>query len=65
MSINFMNKGAIRYVVGEVEQFDQKNEMFYRPFWDKEMLELGKKFYMTEVPPKDKSGYRLKRSSPG
>ena len=60
MSINFVNKGAIRYVVGEVEQFDQKNEMFCRPFWDKEMLELGKKFYMTEVPPKDKSGYRLK-----
>jgi reductive dehalogenase len=52
-------QGAGRYVVGKAEGFDQKNEMFCRPLWDPEMLELGKKFYMTEVPPKDKPGFRL------
>jgi reductive dehalogenase len=52
-------QGAGRYVVGKVGPFDQKNEMFRRPFWDPEMLALGKKFYMTEVPPKNKPGFRL------
>ena len=52
-------KGAGRYVVGEVRQFDQKNEMFKRPFWDPEMLDLGQRFYRNEVMPKDKPGYRL------
>ena len=33
--------------------------MFCRPLWDPEMLELGKKFYMTEVAPKNKPGFRL------
>ena len=33
--------------------------MFCRPLWDEEMLELGRKFYMTEVPPRDKAGFRL------
>jgi reductive dehalogenase len=37
--------------------------MFCRPLWDEEMLDLGKKFYMTEVPPRDKSGFRLKDQS--
>lgn len=60
MKAQFVDKGAGRYVIGNVVQFDQKNEMFCRPLWDDEMLELGKKFYMTEVPPKDKPGYELK-----
>jgi reductive dehalogenase len=60
MKAKFVDTGARRYVVGNVTQFDQKNEMFCRPFWDEEMLDLGKKFYMTEVPPKGKPGYRLK-----
>jgi len=55
--------GARRYVVGNVEPFDQKNEMFCRPLWDAGMLDLGQKFYMTEVPPKDKPGFRLKDQS--
>jgi hypothetical protein len=55
--------GARRYVVGNVEPFDQKNEMFCRPLWDAEMLDLGQKFYMTEVPPQDKPGFRLKDQS--
>ena len=60
MKIGSAEKGAGRYVVGKAEGFDQKNEMFCRPLWDPAMRELGKKFYMTEVPPKDKPGYRLK-----
>ena len=63
MGIKFADTGAGRYVVGNVEQFDQKNEMFCRPLWDEKMLDLGKKFYMTEVPPRDKPGYRLKDQS--
>jgi hypothetical protein len=60
MNARYFEQGASRYVVGNVNQFDQKNEMFCRPFWDEDQLELGKKFYMTEVPPKDKPGYELK-----
>ncbi len=60
MGVKFVNTGARRYVDGTVKQFDQKNEMFCRPLWDEEMLDLGKKFYMTDVPPKDKAGYRLR-----
>ncbi|HJO63485.1 MAG TPA: reductive dehalogenase [Desulfobacterales bacterium] len=60
MKARFVDQGADRYVVGNVTQFDQKNEMFCRPLWDEEMLDLGKKFYMTEVPPRNKPGYRLK-----
>lgn len=60
MKARFAEQGASRYVVREVSQFDQKNEMFCRPLWDESQLELGKKFYMTEVPPKDKPGYELK-----
>jgi len=54
-----IEQGASRYVVGKVEPFDQKNEMFKRPFWDPKMLELGQKFYEDRVKPKDKPGYRL------
>jgi len=60
MGVKFVDTGARRYVAGTVKQFDQKNEMFCRPLWDEEMLDLGKKFYMTDVPPKDKAGYRLR-----
>ena len=59
MKIGTAEKGAGRYVVGKVEGFDQKNEMFCRPLWDPAMSQLGKKFYMTEVPPRDKPGFRL------
>jgi epoxyqueuosine reductase len=54
-----VDKGSDRYVVGEVKQFDQKNEMFKRMLWDPEMLELGKKFYKEPVFPKKQAGYRL------
>ena len=59
MKIGSAEQGAGRYVVGKAEGFDQKNEMFCRPLWDPAMLQLGKKFYMTEVPPRDKPGFRL------
>jgi reductive dehalogenase len=58
-SVKFVDQGAERYVVGNVAQFNQKNDMFKRPFWDPEMQALGKKFYFTPVTPKDKPGYRL------
>lgn len=60
MKIGSVEMGAGRYVVAEAERFDQKNEMFCRPLWDPEMLELGRRFYMTDVPRKGRAGYRLK-----
>jgi len=53
-------KGAGRYVVGHVERFDQKNEMFKRAIWDPSQKHIGQKFYIEEVMPKDKPGYMLK-----
>jgi reductive dehalogenase len=58
-SIRFMDQGASRYVISNVEQYDQKNEMFKRPFWDPQMKAVGEKFYFTPMMPKDKPGYRL------
>jgi reductive dehalogenase len=60
MKAKYVDIGARRYLAGDVKPFDQKNEMFCRPLWDEKMLDLGKKFYMTPVPPKDKPGFRLK-----
>jgi len=58
-SVNYVEKGADRYIVGDVVPYDQKNEMFKRPFWDPAMKDLGKKFYHTPIIPREKSGYRL------
>jgi reductive dehalogenase len=58
-SIDYVEQGAARYVTGTVEPYDQKNEMFKRPFWDPEMLDLGERFYFNEVRPQNKPGYRL------
>ena len=58
-----VEQGANRYVVGPVEPFDQKNEMFKRPFWDPQMMDLGERFYRKPVMPKDKPGYRLQDQS--
>lgn len=60
MKAKFVDTGARRYLAGEVKPFDQKNEMFCRPLWDEKMLDLGEKFYMTPVPPRDQPGFRLK-----
>jgi len=55
-----VRKGAGRYIRGDAPPFDQKNEMFKRPFWDPEMRDLFQRFYRDKVPPKNKPGYRLK-----
>ncbi len=60
MSINYVEKGASRYVVGEISLFKQKNEMFKRPLWEKKFLSLGEKFYYAIAEPKNKPGYELK-----
>jgi reductive dehalogenase len=54
-----VQEGAGRYIVGEVAPYDQKNEMFKRPFWDPAMKELGNRFYHTPIMPGEKAGYRL------
>lgn len=59
MKANFVDQGASRYIIGKVERFDQKNEMFKRPLWDPKMMDLRQKFYIDEVMPRDKPGYRL------
>ncbi|RUA01219.1 MAG: reductive dehalogenase [Deltaproteobacteria bacterium] len=59
-SFSFADRGAGRYVVGPVAPFDQKNEMFKRPWWDPSMADLGEKFYHAPVMPRDQAGYRLK-----
>ena len=63
MKYKYVDLGARRYLAGDVKPFDQKNEMFCRPLWDEKMLDLGRRFYMSEVPPRDKPGYRLKDQS--
>ena len=62
-SVNYVEKGACRYVAGDLAPYDQKNEMFKRPFWDPTMMDLGKKFYSTPIIPRKKSGYRLSEYS--
>lgn len=58
MKPNLVPKGADRYVVGEVERFDQKNNVFFRAVWDPSLVELGKRFYGV-IYPQDRPGYRL------
>ena len=58
-SIRFVDQGASRYLISNIEPYDQKNEMFKRPFWDSQMKAVGEKFYFTPVMPKDKPGYRI------
>lgn len=59
MKADLAAKGASRYVVGEVQRFDQKNEMFKRPRWD-ESVAFGTEFYQGHMPREDKPGYTLK-----
>jgi len=58
MKLNSVPKGAERYVVGKVERFDQKNNVFFRATWDPSLVDLGKQFYGVFYP-KDRPGYRL------
>ena len=58
MKPNLVYKGADRYVVGEAERFDQKNNVFFRATWDTSLIDPGRQFYGV-VYPKDRPGYRL------
>ncbi len=58
-SIKVAAQGAERYVTGDVAPYDQRNEMFKRPFWDPALAKLRDQFYFDEVPPKNRPGYRL------
>jgi len=58
-TFSYVDRGASRYVVGRITPFDQKNEMFKRPWWDPALAELGDRFYRAPVMPGDRPGYRL------
>ena len=63
MKPNLVAKGADRYVVGKVEKFDQKNEMWKRAAWDPAIREGGRKYYAWYYGakmPEEKEGYTLK-----
>ena len=60
MRVNLVAEGASRYVVGEVERFDQKNDMFKRAMWDPSQSDGAGKFYS----PKDYAKL-LERNKPG
>jgi len=38
-------KGTAKYIVGKVERFDQKNELYKRTTWDPPLQEMGREFY--------------------
>jgi reductive dehalogenase len=48
-----------KYIVGKVEQFDQKNDMYRRSRWQPEVRGLWAKLW-EESPPQNKPGYTLK-----
>lgn len=50
-------KGADRYVVGEVERFNQKNEMFKRVKWDTSVMHIPANFAKNMLLKKSKPGY--------
>ena len=45
MKVDVVAKGAGGYVVGKVEKFDQKNEIFKRGWWDLSQLISGRRRY--------------------
>jgi len=56
-------RGASRYVVGQVESFDQKNEALKRATWDPVMRDMAKAYYARFgglAMPKGKEGYTRK-----
>ena len=54
-------KGASRYAVGEVERFDQKNQVFRRVEWDPDprLTHLYEKYYGVVMPKENKPGFTL------
>ena len=59
MKANLAAKGAGRYIVGPVERFDQKNEMFKRVAWDPTVQDIGMGFFGGATAREDKPGYTL------
>ena len=57
MKYQTMAEWEKKWIAGQVERFDQKNETFKRPFWDPEMKDVRRPVFGT-VMPKDKAGYR-------
>src|SRR3989304_4596820 len=51
-------QGTSKYIVGPVEQFDQRLDMYKRVRWDPALKELGKKLWNTSLP-KGKGCYTL------
>lgn len=51
-------QGTNKYLVGPVEQFDQRFDMYKRVRWDPALKELGKKLWSPSLP-KGKEGYTL------
>ena len=49
-------KGTAKYVVGPVERFDQKNEMFKRSRWEPLFQDVRERFYSPHYP-KNNEGY--------
>jgi reductive dehalogenase len=49
-------KGTSKYIVGLIERFDQKNDMFKRVSWDPLFQEAREKFYGVHYP-KNKNGF--------
>lgn len=52
-------RGAGRYVVGEVDRFHQKNEMFNRGFWDPSLKGVSERYFFDRAPRDGKAGYGL------
>ncbi len=52
-------KGTAKYIVGDVQRFDQKNEMYKRLRWQEELREKGRQLFGL-VYPKEKDGHSLK-----
>ena len=52
-----MNQNKTYEIVGPVDRFNQKNEMFKRSRWDPVMKDYGKKFYDWRKKLKNKTGY--------
>jgi epoxyqueuosine reductase len=57
---DYVKEGAGRYLIDDIEPFDQKNEMFKRPWWDSAVSDLKDSFYLKPAIPRDKPGYELK-----
>ena len=63
MKPNLVAKGASRYVVGKIERFDQKNEVFKRATWDTALRDMARTYYARYnglAMPESREGYTIK-----